>query len=305
MGTGVKTNNGVIGMDPDGLLLATILEMAQDRDYAVGLVTNVQISHATPAAFAAHVPDRNQMTDIALQMIEHYPNVLLGGGEDEFLPSTELGCFPQSGERTDGRNLINEAIAYGYAYVCNTTDFNAVNPLTTPYLLGIFADEGMSRPYSPSLVDMTDKAISILSQDPDGFFLMVEGGQIDWAAHSNDAANVISDTIGFDSAVDIGLSYASTHANTLLIVTADHETGGMSASLTSSGLPDEDGPFYMPDNTPFYINWTTGGHTGVDVPTTAYGYLSEQLSGTYENTHIFTVLRGALGWEFWIPIINK
>jgi len=305
MATGVKTNNRIIGMDPFGESLTTILELAQERGYAVGLVTNVQLSHATPAAFAAHVSDRSQMTEIALQIIEHHPNVLLGGGEDEFLPPIATGCFPQSGERSDGRNLINEAIADGYTYVCSATAFNAVNPLTTPFLLGLFGDEGMSRPYAPSLADMTDKAISILSLDPDGFLLMVEGGQIDWAAHGNDAANTISDTLGFDSAVNVGLSYASTHTNTLLIVTADHETGGMSADLTSSGLPDEDGPFYMPDNTAFYVNWTTGAHTEVAVPTTAIGYLSDQLSGTYENTHIFTVMRRVIGWEMWMPIINK
>ena len=180
MATGGKTNNGMIGINPEGETLTTILELAQDRGWAVGLVTTVQISHATPASFAAHVPDRNQMTDIALQMIEHHPEVLLGGGEDEFIPPSETGCFPESGERSDGRNLISEAIASDYTYVCDTTSLEAVNPIATTYLLGLFADEGMSRPYAPSLAAMTDKAIAILSRDPEGFFLMVEGGQIDW-----------------------------------------------------------------------------------------------------------------------------
>ena len=206
MATGEKTNNGVIGMSPAGAILTTILEIAQEHGLAVGLVTTVQLSHATPASFAAHVPDRNQMTEIAIQMIEHHPNVLLGGGEDEFLPPTETGCFPEAGERTDGRNLISEAIASGYAYVCDSTSLAAVNLLTTTYLLGLFADEEMSRPFTPSLAEMTSKAIDILSQDPNGFFLMVEGGQIDWAAHSNDAANVITDTLSLDSAVSIGLA---------------------------------------------------------------------------------------------------
>ena len=152
---------------------------------------------------------------------------------------------------------------------------------------------------------MTQKAINILSQDPDGFFLMVEGGQVDWASHTNDAANVISDTTGLDEAIAVAQAYASTVSNTLVIVTADHETGGMSADLTSSGLPGQDGPFYMPDLTPFYVNWTAGDHTPADVPTTAQGPWSDLLAGAYENTHIHDVMRMALGRRVYLPLISK
>ena len=208
MATGYKTNNGMIAVDPDGKALSTILEYAQAKGMAVGLVTTVQISHATPAAFAAHVLDRNRMTDIAVQLIDHGVNVLLGGGEDQFLPAGTPGCFPQDGERSDGRNLIVEAQSAGYTYVCSSADFNAIDPATTDYLLGLFADDGMLRPFQPDLASMTGKAIQILSRDPDGFFLMVEGGQIDWASHDNDAANAIQDTIDFDQAVNVGATYA-------------------------------------------------------------------------------------------------
>ncbi|MGD2206439.1 MAG: alkaline phosphatase, partial [Anaerolineae bacterium] len=235
LATGVKTNNGVIGQDPDGVPVTTILERAKAKGLAVGLVTNVQMAHATPAAFAAHVQSRSVMTEIARQMLAAKVDVLLGGGEDEFLPTTETGCFPEPGERTDGRHLIDEAIAAGYDYVCDAGALASVDPTSTTRLLGLFADEGMTRPYSPSLIEMTQKAIDILSQDPDGFFLMVEGGQIDWASHSNDATHAISDTIGFDQAVSSAQAYASTTGNVLLVITADHETGGMSADLTSSG----------------------------------------------------------------------
>jgi alkaline phosphatase len=301
--TGVKTNNGMIGQDPDGAPLTTILERAQARGMAVGLVTTVQMAHATPASFAAHVPDRNMMTEIASQMVlTAEVDVLLGGGEDEFLPTTATGCYPQPGERTDSRDLIAEATAAGYTYVCDASTFATVVPTSTTRLLGLFADEGMPRPFSPSLAEMTQKAIDILSQDPDGFFLMVEGGQIDWASHANDAANVISDTIGLDEAIAVAQAYASTVSDTLVIVTADHETGGMSANLISG----EDGPFYMPDGTSFYVNWTTGSHTGDDVPTTAQGPWSHLLVGTYENTHIHDAMRVALKpQKVYLPLIVK
>jgi alkaline phosphatase len=294
LATGVKTNNGMIGQDPDGHNLTTILERAQAKGMAVGLISNTQMAHATPASFAAHVPDRNMMTEIASQMLAIEVDILLAGGEDEFLPEGIYDCYPEEGERTDGRNLTDEAIAAGYTYVCDTAAFAAVNPASTPRLLGLFADEGMDRPFSPSLVEMTQKTIDILSQDPDGFFLMVEGGQIDWESHANDATDTITDTVDFDEAVAVGLAYASTVSNTLVIVTADHETGGMSADLTSSGSDDEDGPFFMPDATPFYVNWTSKDHTPADVPVTAQGPWSELLIGSYENTHVHDVMCIAL-----------
>jgi alkaline phosphatase len=302
LATGVKTNNGMISIDPYSNTLTTILEQAQARGMAVGLVTTVQMAHATPAAFASHVSNRNLMTEIASQMMDHQVDVLLGGGEDEFLPGAETGCYPQAGERMDGRNLVDEAVAVGYTYVCTPTAFAAV-PVTTTHLLGLFADEGMTRPFSPTLAQMTQEAVDILSQDPQGFFLMVEGGQIDWACHDNDAANAISDTIGFDEAVAVAQDYASLNPNTLVIVTGDHETGGMSVTLNPMGSLGEDGPFRMPDDTPFYVNWTTGGHTSANVPTTAQGAFSSLLAGTDENTLIHDVMYELVEPDIWLPLV--
>ena len=293
MSTGVKTNNGVIGMDAGLNIVFTILEEAKSRGKMVGLVTTTQVTHATPAAFAAHVRNRKLMTAIAEQMMDAAVDVILGGGEDEFLPDTETGCFPEAGERNDGRNLIDEASALGYTYVCKLADFVAVDPASTARLLGLFADEGMPRPFSPSLAEMTQKAIDILSKSSRGFFLMVEGGQIDWASHANDADNAISDTIELDDAVKVARDYVLVDHDTLVIVTADHETGGMSVSLSSSGAPGEDGPFGMPDGKEFYVNWSTSSHTAPDVPVTALGPSSEMLTGTYENTYIFDVMLNA------------
>lgn len=305
--TGVKTNNGVVGLDPDGNVLVTILEQARAQGKAVGLVTTTQMAHATPASFAAHVPDRLMMTEIARQMLANGVEVLLGGGEDEFLPTTATGCYPQPGERADGRNLIAEAMADGYTYVCDAAGLAAVEPDSTNRLLGLLADEELPRPFAISLAELTRRAIDILDQDPDGFFLMVEGGQIDWAAHNNDAANVITDTIGLDEAVAVAQTYAVTNPHTLIIVTADHETGGMSVSLTPGGeVGDENDPFLMPNSATFYVNWSSIYHSGVDVPVTAQGPWSDLLAGIYENTHIYSVMSQALRPQaIWLPLILR
>ena len=293
MATGVKTNNGVIALDANLNFVSTILEDAMSQGKLVGIVTTTQLSHATPAAFVSHIEDRDLMSEIAAQIVDTGVDVLLGGGEDEFLPASENGCFPEAGERSDGRNLINEAIASGYVYVCDPASFTFVDPSSTFQLLGLFADEGMTRPFSPSLADMTQKAIEVLSKGADGFFLMVEGGQIDWASHDNDAANVISDTIGLDEAVEAAKQFASVTADTLIIVTADHETGGMEVTSSSSGLAGEDGPFSTPDGSLFYVNWSTTDHTAVDVPVTSQGPKSGMLTGVHDNTFIHELMTGA------------
>ena len=194
--TGVKTNYRAIGMNENYDRVETILEQAQARGWAVGLVTTVQMAHATPAAFAAHVKDREYMSDIANQMMAHDIDVLLGGGEDDFLPRDMNGCYPDRGHRVDGLNLIASAISEGYTYVCTGEDLLDVDTSTTTKLIGFFGDDEIKQPYSPSLAEMTQVAIEILSQDPDGFFLMVEGGQIDWESHDNHALETLQLTVG-------------------------------------------------------------------------------------------------------------
>lgn len=294
MATGVKTNNGVIGLDSSLGFLVTVLEKAKIQGKSVGLVTTTHITHATPAAFVAHVENRNLMTEIAEQILNAGIDVLLGGGENEFIPASDTGCYPDSGKRIDSRNLINEAIAIGYAYICTADDFNLIDPTSISKLLGLFEDEGMIRPFSPTLQDMAKTAIDVLNKNPEGFFLMIEGGQIDWASHVNDADNAINDTVDFDNAVKVAKDFAALENDTLIIVTADHETGGMSVSKSASGMPSEDGPFVMPDGRHFYINWSTIGHTGDDVPVSAFGPGSEMLSGINDNTIIHDVILSAL-----------
>jgi alkaline phosphatase len=297
MASGVKTNRGVIGLDARLSFVSTILEDAKNANKFVGLVTTTHISHATPAAFVSHLEDRDLLNDIAEQIVNAGVNVLLGGGEDEFFPASENGCFPESGGRTDGRNLIDKFIADGYVYTCDPVAFGFIEPASTSRLAGFFADDGMKRPFSPTLADMTQKAIDVLSRNEDGFFLMVEGGQIDWASHDNDAGNAISDTLGFDEAVEVAKRFASKTDDTLIIVTADHETGGMVVSLSPTGLPGEDGPFSMPDGKQFYINWSTKKHTEMNVPVTSQGPLSDMLMGVHDNTYIHEVMQRAFGGD--------
>ncbi|MDH3943000.1 MAG: alkaline phosphatase, partial [Anaerolineae bacterium] len=155
-------------------------------------------------------------------------------------------------------------------------------------------DEGLERPFSPTLAQMTEAAIAILSQDSDGFFLMVEGGQVDWASHDNDPEGTMDSVVGLDAAVALGQAYAQSAGDVLLIVTADHETGGMSVYQEGTGSFLEDGPFLMPDGTEFFVRWDGTGHTQVDVPVTASGPWAHWLAGHYPNTFIYWVMYAAL-----------
>jgi alkaline phosphatase len=291
--TGLKTSNQRIGADPSGEPLTTILEQAQDLGMSVGLVTTVDLSHATPAAFAAHVRNRHSMEEISSQLVEAGVDILFGGGEMYLIPESETGCFPGSGSRDDGRNIIDEAVASGYVSVCNADDLFFLDE-DGRKILGIFGEEEMTRPFTPTLAEMTAFSIDALSQNPEGFFLMIEGGQIDYASHGWDADNAIGDTIAFDQAVQVALEFAETDGETLLIVTADHETGGMIIEEVPGGPTGDRSEFSMPDGSAFKIRWSTSSHTDSEIPTTAMGPGSELLTGTFENTFIYHVMRLSL-----------
>ena len=297
MATGYKTNYRVLGMDADYNAVPTILEQAKAKGWAVGLVTTVQMAHATPASFAAHTEHRDNTHTIALQMAELGIDVLIGGGEDDFIPSSETGCHHELGHRWDARNLIAEAVAEGYSYVCTADEFFALDASRTDKLIALMDDNELSIPYSPTLAEMTQMAIDILSKDPDGFFLMVEGGQIDWEGHDNSALDTMQLTVGLDAAVTTAQVYALGQENTLIVVTADHETGGMSVGFEEPSSFRVDGPFNMPDGTEFWVDWSTGSHTGVNVPVSAQGPWSELLYGEYSNTWIYQVMLAALRGE--------
>lgn len=333
--TGVKTTNGTIGLDADGQRVANLVGMAKASGKAVGLVTTSQATDASAAAFAAHVADRDEQTEIARQLIEEAQvDVILGGGEDRWLPEGTPGAFPdnpaedpEEQSSSDQGDLIARAQELGYAYV---SDAAALDAASGPKLLGLFANEEMFQQlpegegiYEPvvTLEQMTAKAIDILSQDPDGFFLFVEEEAIDEMASANNAELTIKGVLELDKAVQEGLDYVAANQDTLLLVTADHECGGMTLETlddpeeldesgpggTSTGAavatPDaaattsgEDGPFPIAgSDMSLIVDWTTTEHTAVRVPLTAIGPGSEALAGNYENTDVFEALGAAMG----------
>lgn len=290
MATGQLTKNYYLGVDPDGEPLETILEMAEGRGWATGLITTVPLAHATPAAFAVHYPERQDFPLIARLMSEQPIEVLMGGGEDDFRTVLDGGCFPGAGYQAEGNDLTGAAIEDGYRVICGRNALLSL-PMDPPSpVLGLFAAEEMSAPYSPSLSEMVETALAILSQDPDGFFLMVEAGQIDWAAHENQADEVMQDTIGLDAAVTTAMIFTLDHPDTLLVVAADHDTGGLSVNLDGSGSFLQDGPYQMPDGTSFWVDWSSGNHTAAPIPVTASGPFSEMLAGEYHLTRIFETM---------------
>jgi alkaline phosphatase len=295
LATGVKTRNGSISMDPNRVSLTTLLELAKADGKAVGLVSTVQLTSATPASFAAHVPSRSETQAIAVQLVDAGIELLLGGGEEDFLPSGSPGACGLAGRRTDGRDLAEAARQGGVTLLCDAQDLAQVESQSASRVLGLFARAEMPQPYAPSLAEMTRVAIEILSRDPSGFFLMIEEGQIDWACHDNDARAAMNLTLELDRAVDVAVEYVESVAGTLLIVTGDHETGGLSVLTGEGGSSHKDGRFQTPTGEAFYVNWDEGGHTAADVPVSAVGPGADLLAGIYENTWVFDVMIQALG----------
>jgi len=222
---GVRVPARAVGMGPDGKTpCKTVLELAKDKGMATGLVTTSGITDATPGAFAAHVPHRSDEASVAAQELQLGVDILLGGRKQFFLPEAA------GGKRKDGRDLLEEARRAGYVVAGTASELQQT---TSGKILGLFNMGNMAyeidrgKTAEPSLADMTAKTLEVLARNPKGFFAMIEGGRIDHAAHRNDASATIRDTIAFDDAVGVALDFQRKHPDTLLIVTADHETGGM------------------------------------------------------------------------------
>jgi len=223
--TGQRMTARAISMAADGKTpVQTIMEIVKSKGLATGLVTTSGITDATPAAFAAHVSHRSDELSVAEQELKMGVDVLMGGRKQFFLSEISAG------KRKDGRNLLDEARAAGYAVVGDAEELKAA---TGAKILGLFNMGNMAYEIDrasttePSLADMTTKTLSVLSRNPKGFFAMIEGGRIDHAAHRNDAAGMIRETLAFDEAVGVGLEFARKNPDTLVIVTADHDTAGV------------------------------------------------------------------------------
>ncbi|WP_396265822.1 alkaline phosphatase [Halobacillus shinanisalinarum] len=348
MSSGVKTYNGAIAVDLQQEDTQTVLEAAKKKGKATGLVSTSQITHATPAAFGSHENSRQSYDKIAddfyddLISGEHKVDVLLGGGTDYFV--------------RDDRNLTEEFQEDGYNYVTST---EGLMNNDSEELLGLFApvglDKAIDRPEKqPSLEQMTSEALDTLNQDKDGFFLMVEGSQIDWAGHDNDVVSAMSEMEDFEKAYMEAIEFAKKDEHTLVVATADHSTGGLSigeggpykwntdvikaaqhtpdymaAQIVEEGaeveaILNENIDFELKQEEIQSVNkametaseedrllevdnaiesifnersgtgWTTGGHTGVDVPVYAYGPGSDMFAGHIDNTeqaeNIFKIL---------------
>lgn len=264
LATGKASGSEMIGLDSDGNIVATILEKAKEKGKATGLVSDTRITHATPAAFAAHQPHRSLEAQIAEELIaSNNVDVMLSGGARVFLPADissntlaqqamqALGApanVYKKSKRSDGRNLLLEAKEqHGYSLAFDNKQLSAAQGTK---LLGLFANSGMSDAIAytacrkdnsctePSLREMTLKALDILSKDEDGFFLMIEGGQIDWAGHLNDTGWMLHELLRFDEAVDAVYEWVKNREDTLVIVTADHETGSFGFSYSRNNLPE-------------------------------------------------------------------
>ncbi len=288
--TGVKTKTGVLGVDErvrrghfesvEGARVATLLEEAEDRGLATGIVSTATVTHATPAGCYAHVPfrfweDDSRMSpearqagfpDIARQLVEHRHGdgieVALGGGRSHFRPGTEVDPEDPNarGGRVDGRDLVRawQTGREGSAYVWNREGLRRLDRAKTTRVLGLFEPGDMKwegeragdRAGEPSLAEMTSVAIDLLARDPDGYFLMVEGGRIDHGHHVGSAYHALTDTIAFSDAVKVALDKTNPR-DTLVVVTADH-----SHTLTISGYPKRGNPIL---GQVVMVDWLTEG----------------------------------------------
>ncbi len=335
---GVKTKNGLVGMGPKLERPPTLMQIAEDAGKSTGLVNDHDITNATLAAFAAPIKNRDLKVKIAERTLRGIsPDVMMGGGEGYWYPEGEEGMIPDEVPDEDASigtdDLVAEAQGLGYEYAY---DRDTVDGLTGPKALALVQDSGLQRwkelegykpqddPYYVKEPKLLEKSLELLSQDPDGFFLVAESDDMDSAAHEHDGVNVIKTGKTINDMVEVVQEFRDTHPDVLLIVTADHETGGMTieepaetntnsngddpvpyygdGSLNNAGpngeVPPRSGPFEIEgtDRT-FKVDWTTPEHTGGMVPVTAVGPLAEELMGVHHNTHVFEVIQQALTAE--------
>ncbi len=261
LSSGVKTYNGAIGVNTDTVAVKTILEMAEEKGMSTGLVSTSSITHATPASYIAHQGSRGSYEDIAADFLKTDIDVFIGGGYKHFAL------------RTDQRDLIRELQEKGYQVVQKMEDIAQVKSgklagLTASEHNDVYPKREMNLPLS------TQTALNILDQNKKGFFIMIEGSQIDWGGHQKNTIYVVNEMLDFDRSIGKALEFAAKDGETLIIVTADHETGGFAVVGGDMKTGMVQGAF------------TTGDHTAVMVPVFAWGPGAENFTGIMENTDI-------------------
>ena len=273
---GCKTYNGAIGVTKDKKPCVTILEQAKKNGLAVGLVATSSITHATPASFIAHVMSRADMEEIALSFLQTEVDFFVGGG---------LQYFNQ--RKTDTRNLYSELQTKGYALSgFQEQKLSAIRPDPRQpfgWFSAIAEPDSVSggRDYLPLAARMATDFLKKRAEK--GFYLMLEGSQIDWAGHDKNGTRTVAEMLDFDAAIGEILRFAEADGNTLVVVTADHETGGL--ALKQGDGPDE-----------LVSAFNTGYHTATMVPVFAYGPGSEQFGGVMDNTDIYLKMIKLWGW---------
>lgn len=272
LATGKKTRNRMIGMTPDSTATASLLDVFAAEGKSTGVAVSCAVTHATPASFIAKVNSRYLYEDIALDYLQSPVDVVIGGGLKYF------------NHRKDGRTLTDEMQEKGFYY----TNIIPDRPIQSASKLLILTDS--SHPVSilkgrgDHLIKATKLAIETLKENPKGFFLMVEGSQIDFGGHDNDIDYIVSEVFDFDAAIGVALEFIKNNPETLLIVTADHETGGLSFPGSAvKGVYRE--------------AFTTTDHSGIMVPVYAFGAGAEAFAGVYDNTEIFSKILKLTGVE--------
>jgi len=268
-----KTKNGMVGMNPDTIPVKTLLEVFAEQGKETGIVVTSYITHATPASFYAKVPKRSMYEDIAVQLAEAQNiNLAIGGGMKHF------------NQRKDSINLVERMKKeLGWKVYDTLADIDV-----TCKKYAVLANDGHMPPAAERgdfLPRAVKTALQTLDDAENGFFLMVEGSQIDFACHGNDSTWMMDEMMDFDYAIKVALDYAKEKGNTLVVVTADHETGGLT-------LPDKQGKY-----TNVSFSYSSGSHTALPVMVYAYGPGAEQFTGWMQNRDLKAKILNACGYE--------
>ena len=267
--TGKQTYNGAIGLDSLRVPATTLLEMAEQKGLATGLVSTCDITDATPSSFIAHQLMRSMHEEIAGDFLKTDIDVVIGGGRKYFE------------KRKDGLNLLDTLRKKGYQVHSDL----ALDGVSKGKLVALYADENpikVMEGRGDALLYSAKKSLEIVSQNKKGFFVMIEGSQIDWGGHANDTDYIITEMVDFDKSIGFALDFAEKNKETLVVITADHETGGFALMGGNMKTGEVKGAF------------TTKGHTGQMIPVFAFGPGAEAFSGIYNNYDIYTKIKQAL-----------
>ena len=261
MACGIKSVNGAIGVDIENKPYESILKICEKKGYNSGMIVTSSIVHATPASFYANVFSRSEYQEIAFQLSKSEVDFFIGGGEKHFI------------KRNDKKNLISEM--KDWDFVNNLDEFDSSTTKKIGYFISYDEPLSLNEGRKPLLDIGLNSMLKKLNSREEPFFLLVEGSQVDWGGHDNDLEYVTSEYIEFDRAIGVALKFIDENPNTLLVVTADHETGGL--GITSNNIKKLNSK----------VRFSTKGHTASMVPVFAKGVGSSEFSGIYDNTEIF------------------